>query len=107
VEGLRIRNDVAEPGAACTNCHGSGRNDVEHTPAQIGGFSDEQVIAIFTEGRKPPGVKNRVIDFEAWSPIHRWMMDEEEKKGIVVYLRSLEPQSHGTADFAGEGVFEE
>jgi|tagenome__1003787_1003787.scaffolds.fasta_scaffold20860902_2 hypothetical protein len=106
VEGALIRNDVPDPAAACTNCHGAGKNDVEHTPAQIGGFSDEDVIAIFTEGRKPPGVKNRVIPFEQWSPIHRWAMDDEEKKGVVAYLRSLEPQSQGTADFAGEGVFE-
>jgi len=106
VEGAVIRNEVADPAAACTNCHGAGKNDVEHTPTQIGGFSDEEVITIFTEGRKPPGVKNRVIDVELWSPIHRWMMSDEEKKGVVTYLRSLEPQSQGTADFAGEAVFE-
>ncbi len=106
VEGGLIRNDVADPAAACSNCHGPGKNDVEHTPTQIGGFSDEEVIAIFTEGRKPPGVKNRVVDVAVWSPIHRWMMSEEEKKGVVIYLRSLEPQSQGTSDFAGEAVFE-
>jgi hypothetical protein len=106
VEGAVIRNEVADPAAACSNCHGAGKNDVEHTPTQIGGFSDAEVIAIFTEGRKPPGVKNRVIDLDAWSPIHRWVMSEEEKLGLVVYLRSLEPQSQGTADFAGEAVFE-
>jgi hypothetical protein len=106
VEGALIRNEVADPAAACTNCHGAGKNDVEHTPTQIGGFSDEEVIAIFTEGRKPPGVKNRVVEVEAWSPVHRWKMSDEEKKGVVTYLRSLEPQSHGTADFAGEAVFD-
>jgi hypothetical protein len=105
VEGALIRNDVADPAAACTNCHGTGKNDIEHTPTQIGGFSDEEVIAIFTEGRKPPGVKNRVIDVAAWSPIHRWVMSDEEKKAVVIYLRSLEPQSQGTADFAGEAIF--
>jgi hypothetical protein len=107
VEGVRIRDDVPDPAAACTNCHGTDKTDIEHTPAQIGGFSDQEVITIFTEGRKPPGVKNRVIDVELWSPVHRWMMDDQEKKGVVVYLRSLSPQSNGTADFGGEGVFEE
>ena len=54
---------------------------------------------------KPAGVKNRIVPVEQWSPIHRWQMTEEEKQGILVYLRSLEPQSHGTSDFGGRGVF--
>ena len=104
-DGPKIRNDVPNAAAACTNCHGMGRTDVEHTPAQTGGYSDAELIAIFTEGRKPEGVRNRLLPVEQWSPIHKWMMTEEEKRGIVVYLRSLEPQSHGTADFGGRGVF--
>jgi hypothetical protein len=91
--------------AACTNCHGTTLTDVEHTPAQIGGYTDAEVITIFTEGKKPAGVPNRVIPFEQWSPIHKWTMTEEEKQGIVTYLRSLEPQSQGTLDFGGRGVF--
>jgi hypothetical protein len=104
-DGPKIRNDIPDAKAACTNCHGNGGADVEHTPAQTGGYSDAELITIFTMGQKPAGVKNRVLSVEAWSPVHRWQMTEEEKAGIVVYLRSLEPQSHGTADFGGRGVF--
>ena len=104
-EGRKIRNDIPDATAACSNCHGMGGVDVEHTPAQIGGYSDEQVVGIFTMGVKPPGVQNRIVPFEQWSPVHRWQMTDEEKQGILVYLRSLEPQSHGTSDFGGRGVF--
>jgi hypothetical protein len=104
-DGPRIRNDIPDNKAACTNCHGNGGADVEHTPAQTGGYSDAELITIFTMGQKPAGVKNRILSVEAWSPIHRWQMTEEEKQGIVLYLRSLEPQSHGTQDFGGRGVF--
>ncbi|HEY0707600.1 MAG TPA: hypothetical protein VGG33_12435 [Polyangia bacterium] len=104
-EGPKIRNDVPMANAACTNCHGANRSDVEHTPAQIGGYTDQELITIFTQGMKPAGVKNRVVPVEQWSPVHRWQMSEEEKLGIVAYLRSLEPQSHGTSDFGGRGVF--
>jgi mono/diheme cytochrome c family protein len=104
-EGRRIRNDIPEPTAACSNCHGMGGIAVEHTPAQIGGFSDQEVVAIFTEGKKPPGIMNRTVPFEQWSPVHRWQMTDEEKRAVVVYLRSLEPQSVGTSDFGGRGVF--
>jgi hypothetical protein len=91
--------------AACTNCHGSALDDVEHTPAQIGGYTDAEVITIFTQGRKPAGVPNRIIPAAQWTPIHQWTMTEEEKQGLVFYLRSLEPQSQGTLDFGGRGVF--
>jgi hypothetical protein len=32
-------------------------------------------------------------------------MSEEEKAGVLVYLRALAPQSQGTLDFGGQGVF--
>lgn len=47
---------------ACIDCHGNngndsglgtGFNDVSHTPEQAGGFSDEQLIAIFKNGEVP------------------------------------------------------
>jgi hypothetical protein len=47
---------------ACINCHGDngndsglgmGFNDVSHTPEQAGGFSDDQLIAIFRNGEVP------------------------------------------------------
>jgi hypothetical protein len=105
-DGIMIVNPrMVEKTAACTNCHGSGTMDIEHTPAQTGGYSDEELVIIITEGRKPPGVVNRVIPVEQWHRVHQWQLNEDEKKGVVVFLRSLEPHSQGTVDFGGRGVF--
>lgn len=93
---------------SCTNCHGAGADkgsgDVEHTPTQTAGYSDEQLITIFTKGQKPAGVPQRVMmDKARWNKLHQWQMDEYAVKGIVVYLRSLEPKSQGDVDFGGRG----
>ena len=134
--------------SACTSCHGVGSDsiDVEHTPQQTGGYSDDDLVGIFTMGKKPEGAGfhalpdldaytaeqrqaaqdtlagfgidlaqianslgiTRVTDqssldrLEArWSRDHQWQMTEDEKMGIVIYLRSLEPKSQGPLDFGG------
>jgi hypothetical protein len=89
--------------AACTNCHnsGGGGSDVEHTPMQTGGYSDDDLINIFANGKKPAGVEQRLMPADRWSKIHQWEMSAEEKKGIIVYLRSLTPKSQGALDFGG------
>lgn len=89
--------------AACTNCHGPGSNDVEHTPMQTGGYTDEELVDIFTKGKKPAGVEQRIMPAERWSKIHQWSMTELATKGLVVYLRSLEPKSQGPVDWKGRG----
>lgn len=97
---------VVDKKLACTNCHAKGGqgSDVEHTPTQTGGFSDEELVDMFTKGVKPEGVKMRVMTEEKWKKIHTWEMDEDEKAGLVVYLRALTPESQGTLDFGG-GIF--
>jgi hypothetical protein len=85
---------------ACTNCHaGQGGADVEHTPTQTGGYSDDDLVNIFTKGIKPDGVPNRVMPFEKWHQIHQWQMTDVERDGLVVYLRALPPKSQGPVDF--------
>jgi len=102
--------------AACTFCHipegaaGTGttdtmRIDVEHTPQQTAGYSDEQIIKIFAEGIKPEGSNWRVIP-AAFGPriyptFHKWDVPDVTKKGIVAYLRSLTPKAQGAIDFGG------
>jgi hypothetical protein len=90
---------------ACTNCHGATSNtmffDVQHTPQQTGGYTDEDLINIFTKGQKPPGGGCRAINCGVWSSFHKWDATEEETKGIVLYLRSLEPSPQGPLDFGG------
>jgi hypothetical protein len=98
-----------DPLLACTNCHARGgdKADIEHTPMQTAGYSDEDLAKIFTQGTKPPGVKMRTPAMSAsqWQKIHRWQMEDDEKAGIIVYLRSLEPESQGDVDFGGKGVW--
>jgi hypothetical protein len=92
-----------DPTLQCTNCHAPGGMDVEHTPMQTGGYSDQDLVNIMTTGTKPPGVAQRVMPFAKWHALHQWKMTDDEKNGLVTYLRSLEPQSQGPIDFGGHG----
>lgn len=115
--GPPARNDMA----ACTFCHipdGAPaptadmlRVDVEHTPQQTAGFSDQDLIRIFTEGEKPQGAPFRVVNGGGLLPdaaaatiykmFHKWTVDEATRKGLVAYLRSLTPKPQGEIDFGG------
>jgi len=92
-----------DPTLQCTNCHAAGGMDVEHTPMQTGGYSDQDIINIMTTGTKPAGVAQRVMPFAKWHALHQWSMTADEQHGLVTYLRSLEPQSQGPIDFGGHG----
>jgi hypothetical protein len=89
--------------AACTNCHATGGSDYEHTPTQTAGYSDADLVNIFTKAQKPPGVPQRVMTLERWQRIHMWTMTEDEKAGLIVYLRALEPKAQGAVDWGGRG----
>jgi hypothetical protein len=90
---------------ACTNCHGASGMDIEHTPMQTGGYSDQDLVTIFTMGQKPPGVPQRIMPYDMWHRIHQWVMTDEEKTGLVVYLRALTPTPQGPVDFGGHGMW--
>ncbi len=100
-QGERFQNKSL----SCINCHnrGGSKGDVEHTPMQTAGYSDEELIKIFSEGKKPEGVKMRTTTAKKWERMHKWSMEENEKKGLVVYLRALEPEEQGEVDFGGRG----
>jgi hypothetical protein len=96
--------------AACTSCHGDTATTgpfktVSHTPMQTGGFSDDDLVKIFTMGMVPPGgyFDEEVVGYNQWRNFHRWTMTPEEAKGVIVYLRSLTPQSQNgmRGDFGG------
>lgn len=88
--------------AACTNCHGSDATalDVQHTPQQTGGYSDQDILNIVTKGTKPPGVGQRIMPFDEWHALHQWHLPDDQLS-IVVYLRSLTPVAQGPVDFGG------
>lgn len=98
-----------DPHLACTNCHNKGGgegNDVEHTPTQTGGYSDDDLKNIITNATKPNGddgkpIPQRIMPIEQWQKIHKWEMDPQQLTGIIAYLRSLEPKSQGPVDFPG------
>lgn len=85
---------------ACNNCHSSGAKyfEIQHTPNQIGDLSDDVLIQIFTTGMKPDGVPYHILppDLEhLYSEFHTWDATDEERKGLIVYLRSLTPMGQG------------
>jgi len=114
-----------EGGTACTNCHGETAtggvfNDVSHTPEQTGGFSDDDLIQIITQGQIPDGgyfdptvllpscdgsAACTAQAYDLWHMIHRWSdISSDQYKGIVVYLRSLTPNPQkGKFNFGGLG----
>lgn len=108
VAALRL-NDAGRPifmsgsipidsNASCNNCHGASAAfvGVEHTPQQLGGFTDEEVVTIFTMAKKPEGAPMvSGIPVNIWQMFHKWTMTEEEKSGILLYLRSLAPKGQG------------
>jgi hypothetical protein len=99
-------NPFENPPAACTNCHGDMSNgklfgmtlfsDVQHTPEQTGGFSDEQLTNVFVNGTVPPGgyFENSIVPYCDWHSFHTWrdISTPAEQTGMLAYLRSLTPQ---------------
>ena len=97
-------------GPACTNCHGptatnSTYRTVSHTPEQAGGFSDEQLRMIITQGTVPDGgyFDPTIVSYRQWQAFHRWTdIQDDQLLGIIVYLRSLTPTAqNGSANFGG------
>ena len=88
---------IAQAREACTVCHGPRGTgpfqDVSHTPAQAGGFSDEELTRTFTDGVVPDGgyFDTTLVSYADWRRFHHWTLTSAESQGIVVYLRGLTP----------------
>lgn len=93
--------------AACGNCHNSmNAISVEHTPTQTAGYSNEDLVNIFTTGAKPAGgtfnspfLRMAPMPDCIYSEFHTWEMTDDEKKGIVWKLRSITPRVQAEIDF--------
>jgi len=105
-----ITLDPPDKPPACTNCHGDQATNnvfktISHTPEQTGGFSDAQLIQIFTAGAIPQNgyFDQSIIPSFVWSFFHKWSdITGDAQQGMVVYLRSLAPKSQGgMVDFNG------
>lgn len=105
-----------DAGPACTECHGANPTGgffqgVEHTPEQTAGFSNQDLVSIFTQGVVPDGgaYNPNIIPYQFWQAFHTWsdISTPAQQKGMVVYLRSLAPADEegglnfGTIDEAG------
>lgn len=98
--------------SACSNCHNSsaGAFSVEHTPTQTAGYSDGDLIQIFTMAQKPAGgtfnspllkplamMSPETADC-IYKAFHTWDIDEDTRDGIVWKLRSIAPKKQAAID---------
>jgi hypothetical protein len=94
--------------SACSNCHNNmGGLVIEHTPTQTAGYSNDELIEIFTNAQKPAGgtfnspvLKNAPMPDCIYKTFHTWMIDDDTKIGIVWKLRSITPKKQEDIDFA-------
>jgi hypothetical protein len=99
--GGSLQRQVDQDGGAeakCTNCHGPNATNtmyqtVAHTPEQTGGYSEPDLVGIFTMGIVPQGgyFDSHIVSQARWSTFHQWAMTAEQAHGIVIYLRKLTP----------------
>jgi len=99
---------LLSPGArnangACNTCHTAQAKTlkIENTPTQIAGYSDEELITIFTKGTKPAGAAQKtMIPSFIWGMVHAWTVTEEEKEGLIAFLRTQAPKANpATIDY--------
>lgn len=74
----------AEP--ACTMCHAGG-NAIDHSPAALASSTDEAIATVITTGIATSGFPISGVEGG-----HRWTVTQEQRDGLVTYLRSLEPR---------------
>lgn len=78
----------------CTRCHVEGRA-IDHSPAAMASVEDAEIGLAITSGMKPgPSPITGVACGDCSEPgkKHRWQVSEKEKRGLVTYLRSLQPR---------------
>ena len=72
---------------ACTECHVNGQA-IDHSPAALATATDEKIAVVITTGISTSGFPIKINN----EPGHRWTVTDEERDGLVTYLRSLEPR---------------
>jgi hypothetical protein len=82
-----------EQNPPCKECHAPGKGP-DHTPTELDADNDEEIRNTFVTGKDPEG---RPVDYEMEYTMllkgynHMWKVTEDEKVGLVAYLRSLTP----------------
>ena len=95
--GTAVDWGVIDP-PACANCHRTDSGGLTLPPSHVAALSDEQLILMFTQAVRPPNTPfsspilrmapNPECLFKAF---HTWTMTEQDQRGLVWKLRSLEP----------------
>lgn len=96
---LTLATDRAayNPNGACNTCHTAQAKTlkIENSPTQIAGYSDDELITIFTEGEKPEGFAQKtMVPSFVWGMFHSWTVTEEEKQGLIAFLRTQPPKAN-------------
>lgn len=83
------------PDGACLTCHSQKAITlrIEDTPMQTSGFSDQELITIITMGKRPDSSLKPEPTSGFWGTSHSWNVTDEEKQGLVAYLRTKPPRS--------------
>lgn len=95
-----IMEQLGNKQLSCNNCHGEQSTlGKQHGPGQVAGWTDEELIAIMSQGMKPPGsmfTLGAVAPF--FARLHTWEGSPDELKGLAVYVRSLDPIKQDAMD---------
>jgi hypothetical protein len=82
--------------APCEACHDAAAARV--SPTQTAGYSDEQLLAIVTEGQKPSGYAFNSAALRmhprpdcVFAKFHKLAVDEDSLEGMLLKMRSLAP----------------
>jgi len=84
--------------AACVSCHDPSGDGLD--PTMTAGYSDDDLIEIVSAGAKPAGgtynsdsLRDLSMPDCVFRAIHSYDFSEEEKRGIVLWLRSISPRT--------------
>lgn len=101
----RYTTALDDKNPACEICHAEGKGP-NHTPSEVDRDEDGDLIQIITTGVDPednPEEPARIADRKEFEAIlrgfdHMWQVTEEEKVGLVAYIRSLTPKGRPMLD---------
>ncbi len=71
----------------CTDCHVNGAA-IDHSPAALATATDEKIGVVITTGVSTHGFPIKINGKIG----HSWQVSEDERSGLVTYLRGLEPK---------------
>ncbi len=70
----------------CTQCH-AGSAGIDHSPASMASATDQALGTVITTGISTAG-----FPIKEDTKGHRWEVTDDERDGLVTYLRGLEPR---------------